>query len=43
MTVVEPVDEVQVARATAAGADRELAGEVRLGAAAKAAASSWRT
>jgi hypothetical protein len=32
MTVVESVDEVQVARTAAAGADRELAGEMRLGA-----------
>jgi hypothetical protein len=32
MAVVEPVDEVQVAGPAAAGADRELAGEMRLGA-----------
>jgi hypothetical protein len=30
VAVVEPVDQVQVARATAAGADGETAGEVRL-------------
>src|SRR5262245_22332966 len=32
MAVVEPVDEVQVARTAAARADGELAGEMRLGA-----------
>mgnify|MGYP003694065471 CR=1 FL=1 len=32
VAIVQPVDQVQVARAAAAGADGELAGEVRLGA-----------
>ena len=32
VAIVQPVDQVQVARATAAGADGETAGEVRLGA-----------
>src|SRR5262245_20970310 len=32
MTIVKPVDEVQVARTAATGADRKLAGEMRLGA-----------
>ena len=32
VAIVEPVDQVEVARAAAAGADGELAGEVRLGA-----------
>ena len=43
VSVVQAVDQVQVARPAAARADREPAGELRLGPAAKAPASSLRT